>query len=247
MLLVNEAKELHPALKSRVIRLLWLETFGDLIDFEEIHLKDCFSLIGQEPSGQMLLDMPFGRKAFRHGDIFAFATEDQINVLSAGIAQKMGFLTSEEPLNIEIDLKNYKKDSDLVVKIPNSALILKVRIIENENELEYNNLLWFCPKNAFEDGRITIGNCNGIKGTLRFRKAGSSGGKDLNRLMTDLKIPESARKQIIFIEKDGEILWLPGCGHGIGFTNAVSRERYIASMPEGTDAGELLMFAIERQ
>ncbi len=247
VLLVNEAKELHPALKSRVIRLLWLETFGDLIDFEEIHLKDCFSLIGQEPSGQMLLDMPFGRKAFRHGDIFAFATEDQINVLSAGIAQNMGFLTSEEPLNIEIDPKNYKKDSDLVVKIPNSALILKVRIIENENELEYNNLLWFCPKNAFEDGRITIGNCNGIKGTLRFRKAGSSGGKDLNRLMTDLKIPESARKQIIFIEKDGEILWLPGCGHGIGFTNAVSRERYIASMPEGTDAGELLMFAIERQ
>ena len=146
VLLVNEAKELHPALKSRVIRLLWLETFGDLIDFEEIHLKDCFSLIGQEPSGQMLLDMPFGRKAFRHGDIFAFATEDQINVLSAGIAQNMGFLTSEEPLNIEIDPKNYKKDSDLVVKIPNSALILKVRIIENENELEYNNLLWFCPK-----------------------------------------------------------------------------------------------------
>ena len=77
--------------------------------------------------------------------------------------------------------------------------------------------------------------------------AGSSGGKDLNRLMTDLKIPESARKQIIFIERDGEILWLPGYGHGIGFTNAISRERYIASMPEGTTSGELIMFAVERQ
>ena len=75
---------MHPAIRSRVIRALWLETFGDLVDFEEIHLKDCFSLIGQEPSGQMLLDMPFGRKAFRHGDIFAFVTEDKLSGLSAG-------------------------------------------------------------------------------------------------------------------------------------------------------------------
>lgn len=247
VLSASKMKNMHPAIRSRVIRSLWLETFGDLIDFEEIHLKECFMLIEQEPSGQMLLDMPFGRKAFRHEDSFAFVSEDKISGLAAGIAGEMGFLTAEGAQNIEINLKNCKKDGDLEVKIPDSALILKVRIIENSKELEYNNLLWFCPESAFPDGKITIGNCYGISDALRFRRAGSSGGKDLNRLMTDLKIPEAARKQILFAERDGEVLWLPGYGHGVGFTNAVSRDKYIASRPAGHESEDMIRIAIERQ
>ena len=89
---------------------------------------------------------------------------------------------------------------------------------------------------------------NGIGSALRIRKAGSSGGKELNRLMTDLKIPESARKQVLFVESNGDVLWLPGFGHGIGFTNAVSREKYIADrQDEGTVPESLVMFSIERQ
>ena len=101
---------------------------------------------------------------------------------------------------------------------------------------------------VIREGGITLGNCNGTGTGLRMRKAGSGGSKEINRLMTDLKIPESARKQIIFIEKNGEILWLPGFGHGIGFTNAISRERYIEDMQSnGKDPGSLIMFTIERQ
>ena len=101
---------------------------------------------------------------------------------------------------------------------------------------------------AIRGGKITFGNCNGIGTGLRMRKAGAKGSKDQGRLMTDLKIPESVRKQIFFAEKDGDILWLPGFGHGVGFTNAVSRERYIEHRQSGGSGPDsLIKFTIERQ
>jgi tRNA(Ile)-lysidine synthase len=80
-----------------------------------------------------------------------------------------------------------------------------------------------------------------------MKKAGSKGSKELNRLMTDLKIPESARAQILFVKKDDDILWLPGFGHGVGFTNAVSFERYTASGQGGDRSGAFVMITVERQ
>ena len=243
----SKLKEMHPAIRSRVIRALWLETFGDLVDFEEIHLKDCFSLIGQEPSGQMLLDMPFGRKAFRHGDIFAFVTEDKISGLSAGIAQKMGFLTSEEPLNVDIDLENYKKDSDLVVKIPNSALKIRVSRFENKGDLEYNNFSWFCPIEYAQDGKLALLNSSADPKSRVFGKAGASGSKKVTRLFTDLKVPESARDCILYVARnDGDrILWIPGVGHAAGFTSPLSRERY--GQAEGKKTAGILKITLERR
>ena len=139
------------------------------------------------------------------------------------------------------------EDGAIAVKIPNTDLYIYIYLFENKGDLEYNNFSWFCPVDVFCGGEITLGNCSGTGTVLRMRKAGSEGSKELKRLMTDLKIPESARKQIIFFEKDGEILWLPGFGHGIGFTNEKSRERYIANMSEDALTGVLVMFSIERQ
>ena len=101
--------------------------------------------------------------------------------------------------------------------------------------------------NALSGGRITLGNTDGTGSSFRMRRAGSAGSKDLNRLMTDLKIPESARAQILFVKKDGDILWLPGFGHGVGFTNAVSFERYTASGQGGDRSGAFVMITVERQ
>lgn len=66
--------------------------------------------------------------------------------------------------------------------------------------------------------------------------------------MTDLKIPESARGNILFMADGGDVLWLPGYGHGVGFTNAVSHEKYIANGRSGDPGSEaLVMFTVERQ
>ena len=70
---------------------------------------------------------------------------------------------------------------------------------------------------------------------------------ELNRLLTDLKVPESARSQILFIRKGGEILWLPGFGHGIGFTNAVSYGKCIAERQSEGKPETFVRIAIERQ
>ena len=248
VLSVEEMRELHPAMKSRAVRYLWQETFGDLIDFEEGNLKDCFSLCDGQSAGETFLDMPFGRKAYRHGNFFAFSEGNGTGKLARAIAGERGFLTAKDAVNTEIVLPDIQDKDIFCIEIPNSAYILKIRIIENKEELEYNNLLWFCPIEALGNGRVAIGNCLGMGTGLRMKKAGSAGGKDLNRLMTDLKIPESARKQILFIGCNGEVLWLPGFGHSIGFTNAASREKYIADkQSEGNAPDTLVMFSIERQ
>ena len=248
VLKVSGIKELHPAIKSRVIRSLWLETFGNLTDFEESNLKDCADLIADEALGEVMIDMPFGRKAYRYGDYFGFVDNNGIEILSGAIAGEMGFIVSKEAVNTVICLSDVPENGENSIKIPNSSLKLRVLRIENKGDLEYNNFSWFCPVDAIREDGITLGNCNGTGTGLRMRKAGSEGSKEIKRLMTDLKIPESARKQIIFMEKDGDILWLPGFGHGTGFTNAISRERYIANMPgSGSKPDELVMFTIERQ
>lgn len=248
VLSVSGVKELHPAVRSRVIRRLWLETFGNLTDFEETHLSGAATLLERDCEGELTLDMSFARKAYRHGDIFAFTAGDKTADLAGKIAEDMGFIVSQDPVNIGIDLRDITKNGEICTKIPNSAINLKARIIENKGDLEYNNFLWFCPFDVLQDGRITLSNRNGIRSDLRMRKAGANGSKDLNRLMTDLKIPESSRGQILFIEDQGNVLWLPGFGHAAGFTNAVSRERYIASCNgEGSVPDTMIMFSIERQ
>ena len=240
VLAVSEVTGIHKAMKSRVIRSLWLETFGDLIDFEESNLNDCFGLINNGAGGEVLLDMPFGRKAYRFGGIFAFGTEDGVKELACKIAEDKGFLVAGGPVSLEISLP---EGGETEVKIPNSAYILKTRIIENACELEYNNHSWFCPIEVLDGGNITAGNPGGISSQLRMKKAGSEGSKELKRLMTDLKIPESARQNILLFQKDGDILWLPGFGHGIGFTNAISREKYMAD----GKSGAFVRIAVERQ
>ena len=248
VLSVSGIRELHRAIKSRLVRLLWQESFGNLVDFEESNLSDCFELIESDPAGETTLDMPFGRKAYRHGDIFAFTAEDKVREMASAIASDMGFAVSEGPVRLDLDVQAANGDGEYRAEIPNSALILKIRIIENKEELEYNNLLWFCPINALSEGKITLGNTDGTDTAFRFRKAGSSGSKDLKRLMTDLKIPESARGNILFMAAGGDVLWLPGFGHGVGFTNAVSHDKYIANSGSGDLESEaLVMFTIERQ
>ena len=247
VLSVKGLLELHPAIMSRVMRLLWRETFGDLIDFEAVHLKYCRSLMLSDAAGEQTIDMPFGRKAYRYGDYFGFSDKDGIVTLSCAIAAEMGFLVSAEAINMGINISDIPEKSEFSVKISNSALKLRALRIENKGDLEYNYFSWFCPVDVIREGGITLGNCNGIGTSLCMRKAGSEGSKDIKRLMTDLKIPASARKQVIFVEKNGEILWLPGFGHGIGFTGAESRERYTANSSEDSSSDDLVMFTIERQ
>ena len=51
----------HRAIMSRVIRMLWLETFGDLIDLERIHVDNIIDLFSSTKSSGSTIDLPFNR------------------------------------------------------------------------------------------------------------------------------------------------------------------------------------------
>ena len=230
---VSSINLLHPSLASRLIRRLWLDTFGSLTDFEQVNLEDCMGI-----NTGAVIDMPFARKAVRHEDkLFFCAGDDDLEKASCYLAEDMGFLTCKGSLDIKIE-------PGIAIKIPESGITLKTEIIENSSELEYNNYSWFCPEDILSEGDVTItcGKACGLK--YKFRRAGSDTGKELRRLFTDIKIPLEARDSVLFARQGDRVLWIPGAGHAEGFTSSVSKDKFEA---ERGAAGRLLKITLERQ
>ena len=244
-----KVKELPAAMSSRVIRKLWQDTFGNLTDFETTNLKLCAELIGRSGvKGEVILPMPFSRKAYRFVNFFFFAEEQEISKCAGAIASDMGLAASDGPVSLEIEVPGKPgNDGGIAVKIPNSHYYINIYLFENKGDLEYNNFSWFCPIEYAQNGRLVLQNLSAAPRPRVFGKAGASGSKKVTRLFTDIKVPESAREGVLFIaEKDGDkILWIPGVGHADGFTSALSRERYGHS--NGTKSGKLLKITLERR
>ena len=236
---VGALNKLHPAISSRMIRRLWLDTFGSLTDFEQVNLDYCVKLADSgDQGGTAVIDMPFARKALRHEDLFCFCRdEEDVTDVSCLIAEQMGFLTCKGSPEIELA-------PEIAKKLPESAITIRAEIIENSIELEYNNYSWFCPEETASEGGImlTCGRACGLK--YKFTRAGSESGKELRRLFTDLKVPVDARDSVIFVRQGDRVLWIPGKGHAEGFTGKQSREKFEGS---GRSAGRLLKITLERQ
>ena len=75
---------------------------------------------------------------------------------------------------------------------------------------------------------MTLHNCFS-QGDSSFKRAGSTARAKLGKLFSDRKIPKEAREAILFISSGDEVLWLPGQGHSIGFTDENSRQRFFES------------------
>ena len=249
MLDCRKVKALAPAMSSRVIRNLWLDTFGNLTDFEAGNLKSCADLIARHVvSGEVLLPMPFSRKAYRYGNYFCFSKEKDAGDCARAIASDMGLASVPVPVSVEIPVPDKAgKDGMIAVKIPNTDLYIYIYLIENKGNLEYNNFSWFCPIEPAKDGNLRLVNLAADPKNRTFRKAGAAGSKKITRLFTDLKVPESARERILFAagQKEDKIFWIPGVGHAEGFISELSRERYGQS--SGTKTGGILRITLERR
>lgn len=237
MLAVESANALHESIRSRVIRKLWLENFGSLTDFETVNLKLCEGLMGRDAvANGCEIAMPFGHIAFRYDNIFCFCMDEEgADDCACAIANQMGYLTTKGAVRIALE-------GEIAREMPNNDLSVTTRIIENNGGLEYNIYSWFCPADVYCKGNIVLANVAASDSQLLFRRAGSDSSKCLRRLFTDLKIPKRARDYVLFAYSEDQVLWLPGGGHAIGFTNCVSRERYEAN--GGT--GALVEVRIER-
>ncbi len=245
----KKAKELAPAMSSRVIRKLWQENFGNLTDFETSNLKLCSDLIARKQvNGEVLLPMPFSRKAYRFGDFFCFTSEKDGSDCARAIASDKGLVAVTGPVSVNIKVPDtYGEDGAIAVKIPNTDRYIYIYLFENKGDLEYNNFSWFCPIESAQDGKLVLLNSLADPKSRVFGKAGASGSKKVTRFFTDLKVPESARDNVLFVARNGEdkILWIPGIGHAEGFTSPLSRERYMQS--GGTKAAGILKITLERR
>lgn len=224
---------LHPSIGSRLIRRLWLETFGSLTDFEQVNLEDCMKL-----PDNSVIDMPFARKAVRQDGRFFFCSNDAGRTeISCLLTEGAGFILCKGSPDVKIE-------PGIALNLPESDITLKAEIIENSSELEYNNYSWFCPEDILSEGDVTItcGRSCGLK--AKFTRAGTDSGKELRRLFTDLKVPADARESVLFAKQGDRVLWIPGAGHAEGFTGRVSREKFEA---ENGRTGRLLKITLERQ
>ena len=208
---------LHMAIRSRVIRHLFLYAAGTLKDFEYVNLMAAEDVLQSDiPT---TASMPWGIVCFMRNGLFGFVRQDRYDHVMTSIVRNMGFIIADGIFEIKIEPASVQKG--FTAKIPNSDIQIKARIIENCDELEYNDKSWFCPTDMVSGDIIVRNDLCG----MRFAKAGGSGSKQIKRLFTDLKVPAQVRDNVAGVVIGGMVCFIPGAGHGKGFVSSRSRER----------------------
>lgn len=214
---IDMVNALHPALRTRVIRLLWEETFGNLTDFETKHVDIVMGLMA-ENAGTRYADMPFGRTLIIAGGLMGFFGEEGVAGLACAMASYLGFPAVPGAFEIHIS-KNELEAGPQTYELPDSGLVITASVVENSEAIVYNNLSWIYAEEDLDIGVSPAG------GTIR--KAGSAHDADIRKLMSDLKVPRDAREHLIAVRSEGEVLWIPGIGHTDGFVSSKSRQRWL--------------------
>ena len=217
----KDIEDLPKALKSRVIRRLWEETFGNLTDFTRKNTEDCLNELKDKSNTR--LDMPFGRIFLKAGGFVAFTTEEDYDKTADKIAELMGFITADVGTVIPLDTKELRSGSK-TTNMPNSDIQITCEIVENVKGLAYNSKSWFYPL-IKGDETIDLVLKNGSL-TDRFRRAGSDCSKPLGRLLMGLRVPKEARGSVLYVESRGEIIWIPGFGASCGITSEKAYEAW---------------------
>jgi len=227
--------DFHDAIKNRIIRRLWEETFGNLIDFESTHVVLVSELI-KGVTGTKYTNLAFGRLVLATDRYFGFCTETSKSMLACAMATEMGFLAY--PLNKPVTIEPGDfRNSQLSVNLPDSGIVINASIVENELSKVYNTHSWFCePSNLMVEK---------IDSDKVFIRAGSTKAINIMKTLADLKVPRDARDYLLTVSSGNRILWIPGVGHAEGF---LSPKSYEAWCKDGNrEVNELLKITFERE
>lgn len=214
ILRIEDVKDLPRALRSRVIRLLWNDTFSNLTDFGAKNTKDCLEEL--DKSGNTRLDMPFGRIFVKAGGFAAFCSAEDYVATTRKITDLMGFVTAPEGTCVRLDIEGLASGPKTTI-LPNSDIQITCEIVENIKGLEYNIKSWFYP--LIRGGETIDPIVKNGSLTDRFRRAGSDCSKPLGRLLMGLHVPKEARESVLYVESSGEIIWIPGFGASRGIVS----------------------------
>jgi len=214
----DDLRSCHRAVGGRVMRRMWEKTFGDLVDFESLHMEKVFDLIGRSGATERSLDLGRGRCAVTATGYLTFCKATDRTRAMCGVARLMGLAVSYDDLSIPLkDIKN--------ANLPKTELHIKSLVVENIGALEYNDLSWVFPMYAGDDREILL--TNGLPEAV-FKRAGGNSSKKLHDLLADYKVPRSARTRVVVAVSGGEVLWIPGIGHAEGFTGTLSQKAWAA-------------------
>ena len=210
----------HKAISTRLIRALWKETFGDLVDFEQKHVQSVLELCTDNgPSGRSI-DLPFSRKAFVTGGFLGFckAAELQDGLKRAVMASGLLVFDEKTELTRIADTKN-------TTILPKSFIKINYEIVENIEAIRYNTNSWFCP--FFSSDLLEEISIGPIDRNMTFKRAGTDLTTKVDKLLGSYKVPGAVKDLILGVVKGDEVLWIPGVGHANGFTDNISRDKFL--------------------
>ena len=225
---------LHPAILSRVIRKMWMESYGDLVDFERMHLAKVRDLISDPGAAEKSLDLGRGRQATTAAGYLVFCHSECREDAMCGIARLMGFQVCKDIVRLPVsDSKNSK--------MPKTVLNFETWVVENNTGLEYNDLSWVLP--IYPDDTEETAFVNGLPDVV-FRRAGTDFGKKVSDLLADLKVPREARAHVVMAVRGNDALWIPGVGHAVGYTGEKSYKAWISDPGRDIEADHYIAVRI---
>ncbi|MDD3958674.1 MAG: tRNA lysidine(34) synthetase TilS [Oscillospiraceae bacterium] len=232
-------RDLHPSLSSRLIRMLFEESTGGKTDLTK-DLTRRITELSSRGKGGCSLSLPGGYHARIHDGTLYFERRDLPSSHDGGTdnsaegpALEAVTLFGREYLVLKEEVKpvfhlrpEMIGQTVEVVSEEHGTRLFSVglKIIENPNQVVYNNRTWYCP--VRELSRVTM---RAAEPKDSVRPAGSTGSKALRRYLTDRKVPVGIRKRLLVAVDRDSILWVPGLVHAEGFTDEISYGRYTAT------------------
>ena len=237
---------LHPSIASRLVRRLFLTSFGNTTDLSREQVENIRSLLAGG-RGNRSLSLSGGKYAGVFAGVFFFSirnrplftefsgekTEHSERVLSVARCLNREFLVLEDKENPALIISGEKMGQTIEVMSENDGKRLfsvELKSVENPAQVVYNNRTWYCPVREIRD--VTV---RKYDSTDHIKPAGSVGGKPLRRFLTDRKVPVEIRSGLLIAARGTEVLWVPGLVHATGFTDEASCGRYL----DGQGIGKL--------
>lgn len=232
----EKIESIPKALRRRVLKILAVRAFGDAVNLEQTHW-DAILRLSESTEGTAYVSLPDGRKAAReNGKIRYIPAESAFAEEKGGVFEGIGVIVPEETKYEEIALSELPLGE--IVNFSQSFVQMRLRSVEKEGHIVYNNLTWFFPSSVLEDTVIRTRRAGDT-----ICRAGNTCHKELRRFMNEEHIPPRFRDRMLLAAKGQEVLWLPGSAHAVGFTDEGSEGKYRAMISE--DGGGEELFALE--
>lgn len=234
----DELRALPPVIRRRALKLLAVWSFGNVVDLEACHW-DAIMDLTEKSSGSSYIDLPGDRIAAREGGMIRFLfKESAFDGEKSGYVEGAGFVVPETMAEEEIALRNLPLGEK--INFSQSFVSMRLRSIEKEAEVVYNDTTWIFPSTVLEHAVIRTRR----QGDTICR-AGNTCTKELRRFMNEVHILPRYRDRVLLVAEGQETLWLPAFGHAVGYTDALSEARYRETTLENESAGERTLYVLE--